>query len=230
MDGSAVDALARFARRIISKAIVAVKGLLDRTCSSKVVMSSVHAKMHLSVTVSVPKVKSTPSAPTTVTFSNRTDVIVQAWWVDYQGREVAYGKIAPATNYVQPTFKRHPWVFREANGQQLLVSQKRLVSWPEDAEASIMLIDRAKPLPWSRETHFRFPEEFRNVMKMMLLLSSKDTLGTNRAAASKGRRESMGASKKRTELHDLPSEILLHISILAAPVVPDIDYNIDLLP
>jgi hypothetical protein len=47
---------------------------------------------------------------TTITFVNKTKGAVQLYWLDYKGRLVYYGTLAPNGRQKQPTWLTHPWL------------------------------------------------------------------------------------------------------------------------
>lgn len=240
MDGSAAEALVHIVQEISARVASLVQESLNgpRTPNFMTGLSSPNANMPSTVRVSLPQAKSSPSPPTTVTFRNCTEVIVRACWVNYNGNEVAYGKIAPGATYVQPTFKKHPWIFREERTGWLLVVKNKLLSWPEDAASSTMCIERARALDWSQETHRRFPDDFRTIVKLLLLESCTSVRDNDRSTILPkgrrgfrgacdrilhGRRDLRGAGYTETQIRDLPTDVLLRIVELAALLVADID-------
>ncbi|CAI5507800.1 unnamed protein product [Closterium sp. Naga37s-1] len=82
----------------------------------------------------------------------------EAFWVDYDGKEVAYEKIKPGQTYRQRTFVLHPWAFRECASNEPLVVGKKLVALPEDAEESEMHSQHTRIVDSSasRESHRRW--------------------------------------------------------------------------
>ena len=47
---------------------------------------------------------------TTVTFRNNSSRTVRTYWLDYQGKRVAYERIRPGGEHKQDTYVTHPWV------------------------------------------------------------------------------------------------------------------------
>lgn len=52
---------------------------------------------------------------------NRTEHVIHVYWVDYKGREESKGKINPFQHWTQITWIEHPWVFRDAETDQILL-------------------------------------------------------------------------------------------------------------
>jgi hypothetical protein len=51
---------------------------------------------------------------------NATKAPIEAFWVDYQCKEISYGRIDPGDEREQATFYTHPWRFRDAQTHKLL--------------------------------------------------------------------------------------------------------------
>ncbi|CAI5467728.1 unnamed protein product [Closterium sp. Yama58-4] len=167
----------------------------------------------------VHSIKSGPSTrATTVTFKNATTVTIQAFWIDYDGKEVAYEKIKPGQTYRQRTFVLHPWAFRECASNEPLVVGKKLVALPEDAEESEMVIVRPGSIRWSPESHNRFPEAFRESVKALLL--------SYQWCHVKSEYPENPWTQDRLGLHmsELPLDLIHTLVEMAAPDVLDIDY------
>ena len=47
---------------------------------------------------------------------NNTTETVQAIWLDYTGKRVVYGTVAPFSSVVQPTWVTHPWIIANQQG------------------------------------------------------------------------------------------------------------------
>ncbi|MXV72849.1 hypothetical protein F4Z99_01070 [Candidatus Poribacteria bacterium] len=58
---------------------------------------------------------------TAIIFVNGTETEVAYYWVDYEGNEKFYGKIAPDAFVNQHTYAGHIWVIKDVNGQNLAV-------------------------------------------------------------------------------------------------------------
>ena len=70
----------------------------------------------------LPNLKSGDDATeTAVTFMNSTKSEIAYCWVDYEGNEKSYGKIAPDAFVNQHTYAGHVWLIKDMNGQNLAV-------------------------------------------------------------------------------------------------------------
>ena len=70
----------------------------------------------------LPNLKSEGGDPeTAIIFVNRTGAEIAYYWVDYEGNEKFYGKIALNASVSQQTFAGHVWVVKNANGNNLAV-------------------------------------------------------------------------------------------------------------
>ena len=58
---------------------------------------------------------------TTIIFVNGTEDEIAYHWVDYEGNEKSYGKIAPDAFVNQHTYAGHVWLIKDMNGQNLAV-------------------------------------------------------------------------------------------------------------
>ena len=71
---------------------------------------------------SLPNLKSGDDATeTAVTFMNSTKSEIAYCWVDSEGNEKSYGKIAPDSFVNQHTYAGHVWLIKDMNGQNLAV-------------------------------------------------------------------------------------------------------------
>ena len=71
---------------------------------------------------SLPNLKSGDDATeTAVTFMNSTKSEIAYCWVDSEGNEKSYGKIAPDSFVNQHTYAGHVWLIKDVNGQNLAV-------------------------------------------------------------------------------------------------------------
>ena len=69
---------------------------------------------------------------TQVRFVNDSARPLQTYWLDYQGKRVAYKVVPPHGSYTQPTYLTHPWVVTD-EGRCLGVY------FPDDRERTITL-------------------------------------------------------------------------------------------
>ena len=58
---------------------------------------------------------------TAVLFVNGTEAEITYYWVDYEGKEKSYGKIAPGEFVNHQTYVGHVWLIKDVNGQNLAV-------------------------------------------------------------------------------------------------------------
>lgn len=58
---------------------------------------------------------------TAIIIVNSTKAEIAYYWVDYEGNEKFYGKIAPDTFVNQHTYAGHIWLIKDVNGQNLAV-------------------------------------------------------------------------------------------------------------
>ena len=69
---------------------------------------------------SLPNLKSgDDDTETAVTFMNSTKSEIAYYWVDYEGNEKSYGKMAPDAFVNQHTYAGHVWLIKDVNGQNL---------------------------------------------------------------------------------------------------------------
>ncbi|CAI5482142.1 unnamed protein product [Closterium sp. Yama58-4] len=161
--------------------------------------------------------------PTVITFRNATDTAVQPYWVDYDGKEVPYECLQPGRVYRQRSFVQHPWVFRDKATHEPFVVGKRALAFPQDSSRSEMIIKRPELLPWTTQTHYRFPMEFRGCVATLLLCCNRLTKQQHAENLPVRRKRSPAASPLGDLLAGLPSDVLLVIIARAAPVQPDIE-------
>lgn len=53
--------------------------------------------------------------------TNRTGINIQVYWMDYKGKHVPKGKIRPGTTWTQVTWIEHPWIFSNAETDEILL-------------------------------------------------------------------------------------------------------------
>ena len=58
---------------------------------------------------------------TAVLFVNGTEAEITYYWVDYEGKEKSYGRIAPSDFVNHQTYVGHVWLIKDVNGQNLAV-------------------------------------------------------------------------------------------------------------
>ncbi|GJP54940.1 hypothetical protein CLOM_g13946 [Closterium sp. NIES-68] len=160
--------------------------------------------------------------PTVITFRNATDTAVQPYWVDYDGKEVPYECLQPGRVYRQRSFVQHPWVFRDKATHEPFVVGKRVLVFPQDASRSEMVIKRPELLPWSTESHHRFPKESKDCVAALLLCCNRLTR-QQRPQNLPVRRRGQDTTPLGGLLAGLPLDVLLVIIARAAPVQPDIE-------
>ncbi len=71
---------------------------------------------------SLPSLKSgDDDTETAILFVNNTKAEIAYYWVDYEGNEKSYGKIAPEAFVNQQTYVGHIWLIKDVDGQNLAV-------------------------------------------------------------------------------------------------------------
>lgn len=89
----------------------------------------------------LPHLKSEGGDPeTAIIFVNRTGAEIAYYWVDYEGNEKFYGKIAPNASVNQHTFAGHVWLIKNVNGRNLSVFRTG-----EKVGRAIIAIEQAGP-------------------------------------------------------------------------------------
>ena len=66
-----------------------------------------------------------------LTFKNNTKHSVNVLWINYEGAREFYRRLPPGKQYVQPTYRTHPWVVTDIKGNCLLAvtaKSNRIVS------------------------------------------------------------------------------------------------------
>lgn len=88
-----------------------------------------------------------------VRFFNRMHRSIDIYWVDYQGRHVLYGTIAAVEYFDVRTFVTHPWVFRDSETGEKLVTlpDRAYVYYPkpnsfDDVARAIIIVSPLLPL------------------------------------------------------------------------------------
>ena len=61
--------------------------------------------------------------PTRVEFINKLQIVIQLFWLNYEGQRVFYNSLPPGKSYVQQTYVTHPWVATNAAGGCLSIYQ-----------------------------------------------------------------------------------------------------------
>jgi hypothetical protein len=56
-----------------------------------------------------------------IAFTNRTDSLLQAYWVDYTAHEQYWFELPPNEKVMQDTYVGHPWVIRNLKGECLAI-------------------------------------------------------------------------------------------------------------
>ncbi|XP_066583997.1 von Hippel-Lindau disease tumor suppressor [Prorops nasuta] len=67
-----------------------------------------------------------------VRFVNKTNRDVKIYWVDYQGRAVSYGQMAPDYYVDINTFVTHPWIFVDRDTGDRFTVEQRDVFFPRE--------------------------------------------------------------------------------------------------
>ena len=68
---------------------------------------------------------------TSVTFINATPLTVDVFWRNFEGEEVRYNTLGPATRYEQQTYEGHVWILRDARSGEHLAEMAALAE-PSD--------------------------------------------------------------------------------------------------
>lgn len=74
------------------------------------------------------KIRSVEGVRTTsIRFDNVAAFPVQIYWLNYEGKRVLYGTLAPQQSYVQPTYVSHPWLLaRSLDSAPLVIFEATL--------------------------------------------------------------------------------------------------------
>ncbi|GBG75787.1 hypothetical protein CBR_g21032 [Chara braunii] len=189
-----------------------------------------------------PRFRSGPShTSTVVVVVNSTDNVIVTLWIDYDGKEVPYDKLAPGAQVRQQTYVSHPWVFRDAATAEQLVVDRRLVLFPEEEE-KVVHVRRPEVLEWNLDTHRRFPQDFREQVKEILRCHRRVYCGGHKSKCSTGdalpladgppAQRSRGSSPSMDaempidmlgcRLGQLPPDLLLLIVKYFSPTIQDI--------
>jgi dipeptidyl-peptidase 4 len=97
-----------------------------------------------------PRASTRTGAEMTLTFANQTAGEVELFWIDAEGRERSYGKLAPGEKKEQHTYAGHVWEVRDSQGRTLL----RIEADENAAEAEIA--ENAPQAPPRRPGGFGF--------------------------------------------------------------------------
>ncbi|GFR44646.1 hypothetical protein Agub_g5935 [Astrephomene gubernaculifera] len=86
-------------------------------------------------------------------FKNRTSRDIEAFWLNFEGKEVSYGIAKPGMTLLLYTYLSHPWVFRfKDDGAEALVVHGKTVAWPSHVQQFADVVE-APLLEWSPSTH-----------------------------------------------------------------------------
>ena len=106
---------------------------------------------------------------THITFVNKTGRDVRILWLNFEGDEVAYNIIPPEQTRRQQTFVTHPWIFRDLHTQERLVAGGRSVVCAKDHRDLCVYVERIPRLQWDPLSHCLYPQEFKELARMLLL-------------------------------------------------------------
>ena len=70
---------------------------------------------------SLPNLRSRDGVATTIIFRNNTNARIAYYWVNHEGNEQFYGRLAPGASANQGTFAGHVWLIKNASGRNLAV-------------------------------------------------------------------------------------------------------------
>eukprot|EP00898_Chlorokybus_atmophyticus_P005771 jgi/Chlat1/6195/Chrsp427S05726 len=152
-----------------------------------------------------------------VLFVNETGQTLKLYWLDYAGQEVEYDTLEPAQEYRQQTFVTHPWRFISADGIKMLVDRRdTYFPAPED---TVVRIRNPEPLLWSRETHKRFPDGFKESTKTLLRVHHRlRHMAPAEQEKKKILARQQNAQKKAALFSTLPAEVVTVIIRHLAPI------------
>lgn len=89
----------------------------------------------------VPRMSRRTGSESQVTFANRTDGLVEFFWISTEGERVSYAKLQPGTEHVQHTYSGHVWVAVNSKGETIFAVEA------EDQPLSFEVTAADKPLP-----------------------------------------------------------------------------------
>lgn len=106
---------------------------------------------------------------THITFVNKTGREMRILWLNFDGDEVAYNVIPPGQSRRQQTFATHPWIFRDLHTQERLIAGGRSVVCATGHKELCVHVETIPRLRWDPTSHCFYPEEFKEIARMLLL-------------------------------------------------------------
>ncbi|GLI63413.1 hypothetical protein VaNZ11_006379 [Volvox africanus] len=133
-------------------------------------------------------------------YTNRTNHIVEAFWLNFEGKEISYGLIKPGATHLLYTFLTHPWVFRKyGNHEEVLTVHGKPVAWPNQTHPFVD-IEEAPIVPWNMAAHastFKsvdpvFARDVQNLLRAYYIQRKAN----GRSSGVKGCRSGTGKSRR----------------------------------